>query len=231
MNKQVLLLVLFVSITLSVSGQVTVGHDSAPITGALLEIKNKNAGSTISSVDADNNVTSDQGGLGLPRVKLESKTSLSPFVTGSISNSEKYKRAGIMVYNLTESADEGLTKGTYTWNGERWRRIGQKFFYMPSFNLDISTVGANKTINLYEIYKKQFTKANNTEFVSSNTSLSAVPGLYASNELDYVVTGYTGKGTVITIKSISSTGIMTYDVHSSTAPADSYINIVLVVKD
>ncbi|SHF74194.1 hypothetical protein [Dysgonomonas macrotermitis] len=105
-----------------------------------------------------------------------------------------------------------------------------QWFYLPSFNLDLSTVTNGKTVNLYEVYSNQFTKSSNTKFVSNNAALTSIPDqpVYAVSQLDFAVTDY--DDTVIKVTSIDNNGIMTYDVLRTNASPDSYINIICIVK-
>jgi uncharacterized protein (TIGR02145 family) len=104
--------------------QVTIGLDKEPARAALLEIKTKQPPETTHSITDSVNVTSEEGGLLLPRVKLVSTTTLEPFIsTGdndwiTDKNSLKAKHAVLMVYNLTN--DEPLYPAVYTWDGQKW---------------------------------------------------------------------------------------------------------------
>jgi hypothetical protein len=204
-------------------GQVTIGSDLEPLSGVLLDIKSTN-GTTAGDA------TTTVGGLKLPRVSLNSETELTPFLSSSTSG-EKKDRAGLMVYNVSSTAP--FKPGVYVWDGAKWNVAGGgvKWFYMPSFNISVSSTGTS-SINLYEKYK-QFLKAGNQEWISSNSSLSGIPspdsgGLYAANQLDYVITYY--DPTVFNNIAINSSGLMTYNVLSTTTTSATYFNIIFVVK-
>jgi hypothetical protein len=248
-------------ITLDANAQVTIGSNNQPQKGVLLELKTKDSDVTnLNVVTDDENETVDEngGGLVLPRVKLQNRTLLEPFirVTSSewISNAAHLKEthAGMMVYNINDNKltatndDEKFELGLYVWNGSKWAKLTEgtvdelnsnenRFFYMPSFNIELSAIGTDYTCNLYEQYQKQFTAdlGTNPVFRSSNPSIEFIPSynsndLYDPTELDYVVTYY--DNTVINITNISASGIMTYDVLSTNLTANSFINIVLVVR-
>ena len=221
--------------------QVTIGNNSAPARAALLELKDRDPNPT--SVTDDTNITSTVGGLLLPRVKLVAVNTLEPFIATAstdwtnLSLKTREKHAGLLVYNLqVDTAPNGFKQGVYEWDGEKWRIVlstaqsvqTQNFFYMPSFNLPTTTVANGVTFDLYAEYESQFKQAGNTNFVSSNPVMAEVPSIYDRAQLDYVVTDY--DNTVITVNSISATGVMNYDVLSVNPPLNSYINIIFVVK-
>jgi hypothetical protein len=87
--------------------QVTIGSNLAPLSGSLLDLKEKDSGGDESN---------SSKGLGLPRVALSKQLTLT---IDDDSRGERY--VGQLVYNITEN-DE-LTKGTYYWNGTRWNKI------------------------------------------------------------------------------------------------------------
>lgn len=121
--------------------------------------------------------------------------------------------------------------GYYYFDGNIWQPFDYtpEFLYLPSFNLPLPSVGAGKTYDLYtNVYKYQFTKAGNPTFVSSNTALTQIPVVYTPNQLDFVVTYY--DNTVIKVNSISSMGILNYDVLKIDPDDGAFINIVLVLK-
>lgn len=229
--------------------QVTVGSNNPPARAALLEIKNIEAKNPSSATDIKN-VTADQhgGGLGLPRVWLENKNTLEPFVPADAdwnSNKDgiKQKHAGLMVYNIYVSpdgaqADKTFSQGIYVWDGAKWDKMidgtAQRYFYMPSFTIKLEENNNPRTCDLYAEYKKQFTNdSNNPLFVSSNASLTRIPSpekqrLYAKGELDYAITYYDKN--VIDNVSIDADGVMTYDVVSLNTSVNSFVNIVFIVK-
>jgi len=92
--------------------QVTIGSDVAPSKAALLEVKTKAADG--------NNVTSDKGGILLPRVELQRLNSLLPFIADADLTVEDQKHAGLMVYNITAVPAENIVRGFYVWDGSQW---------------------------------------------------------------------------------------------------------------
>ncbi|MDH6317746.1 hypothetical protein M2459_003507, partial [Parabacteroides sp. PF5-5] len=145
--------------------------------------------------------------------------------------------------NLTTTSP--FKKGIYVWDGEKWTEAaegadsgsggGKKWFYMPAFNLPMTSVGTGKTFNLYTEYQKQFTQSlNTTLYKTSNSSVTTVPApeigtLYTPTQLDYVVVNY--DASVITVNSISPTGLMTYEVLDTDPSPTSFMTIVFVVKE
>ncbi|MDR2498309.1 MAG: hypothetical protein LBD28_02590 [Tannerellaceae bacterium] len=105
--------------------QMTVGLDSPPQRAALLELKSQDPAANPASTNDPANVTSNQGGLMLPRVMLIDTATLEPFIDVNspdwIDNQRtkiKETHAGLTVYNLTNNSM--FAPGYYTWNGSRW---------------------------------------------------------------------------------------------------------------
>lgn len=211
---------LLLTFGMTLSAQVTVGSEVDPEKAALLDIKSQEA-TTLGGV------TSNKGGLLLPRVALENKGSLSPFLNASDADYQNQMKShtGLMVYNLTNNA--GLERGIYVWNGQQWVRSGRganvDFFYMPSIPIEASAVGAQQPINLYDIYKAQFTNPK----VMSQGAPSSIPVFQSAADLYYYITDY--DTSVFENITISEDGIMNYEVKSS-AGSSSFINIVFVIK-
>lgn len=106
--------------------------------------------------------------------------------------------------------------------------LSGKFFYLPSFDLDISSIG-DKEKNLYtDVYVKQFTRSGNSNFISSGeNTIAQVSTILDADRLDFIVTDYSSD--VIKINSISAAGLMDYEVLTVNG-AGAYVNIVLRVK-
>lgn len=100
-----------------------------------------------------------------------------------------------------------------------------RFFYMPSIVFDTTTTGTAQTKDLYTLYKNQF--SNVPTNARSASAPATIPFFPNATDLYYYVTGY--DATVFKINSISSTGVLNYDVLSNATSA-SFINIVFVVK-
>lgn len=157
-----------------------------------------------------------------------------------ISKDTQYSadQTGALVYitdinGVSTNKTQNIThSGYYYFDGTIWQyadKVGQ-YFYLPTFDLPTTTVGTGYTFDLYtDVYKKQFTKAGNTSYQTSNNTLTNLPvGRYAANELDYVITYYDTD--VIKVNSISNTGVVNYDVKSTSLGPKSFINVVLITK-
>ncbi len=247
--KVVFLCIALTSLYGGVNAQVTIGMDAEPVKGALLQLKNLDPQNPAGVTDPSNITVDDKGGgLLLPRVILEDRTTLQPFFTKAESDANagkiKEKHTGLTVYNIkviTDPSDSNKTfrQGMYVWDGSKWTEVGQgsataaaqKYFYIPSFNIDLT--GAPEC-NLYDMYAYQFTKSGNGTFVSSNNAISRVPSpsdtkLYARTELDYVITYYDTN--VITNVNVDATGKMTWTKVAGAIPGpDSFVNVVFIVK-
>ena len=211
-KKQLWALILFVAalfFTLPVAAQVTIGSEQIPEKNALLDLR-ENTTDSLSSK-----------GLLLPRVELASTTDTTPL--------DAHVK-GMFVYNTATAGD--VTPGIYYNDGTKWMKVGEdqkKWFYMPSFNLPVTTtVGEEAHFDLYAEYAKQFTASGNSQFVSSNTGAANVEAPYAADELEYYVTAYSSG--VVQINSISSTGDMTYTMLTADIPEGSFINVIFKVK-
>jgi hypothetical protein len=247
--KAIILIAVLVVSGQNVSAQVTIGSSTAPQKGVLLDLKTIDANNPSNVTDLTNQtVDASSGGLGLPRVRLYDRYTLDPFVSSQSaewSSVNKLTYAGLVVYNINVSdstekqANKIFSLGLYVWNGSEWTKIvdgknEKKFFYMPSFNIELTQTGSD-SYNLYNEYVKQFTKDNNDTFVSSNTDVNFVNipthesgRLYTYDELDFVVTYY--DKSIMIIDSIATNGKMYYTVSNLNLTANSFINVVLVVK-
>ncbi|MDY8138779.1 hypothetical protein [Aquimarina sp. 2201CG5-10] len=107
-----------------------------------------------------------------------------------------------------------------------------RIFYPPSIAIDASTIGNNRTVDLYQEYITQF----GTPTAASNGAPAAIP-TYSRSELYYYVTfadpvvfgppanisiGGTGDG--------ANEGVMTYDIIATPPDFNTLINVVFVVK-
>ncbi|SHG02799.1 hypothetical protein SAMN05444362_1144 [Dysgonomonas macrotermitis] len=132
---------------------------------------------------------------------------------------------------LTTKTAKITIPGYYYFDGSIWQPMDYtpEFLYLPSFNLPVTAIATGVTYDLYtNVYKLQFTKAGNSNFVSSNSSLAQIPTLYTASQLDFVVTYY--DNTIIKVNSVSAAGVLNYDVLNTNPDNNSFINIVLVVK-
>jgi hypothetical protein len=252
--KTTIVFAVLIITSLNVKAQVTIGSLNEPQKGILLELKTVEVTNPTSLTDPDNEtVDATGGGLGLPRVRLIDRNTLDPFIDSNNgqewNDNAKLTHAGMVVYNIhvSDSTEKRANKifslGLYVWNGSEWSKIkdnknDKKFFYMPSFCIELTNPGSN-SFNLYAEYVKQFTKDSNpitNTFVSSNTDANFVNipthesgRLYTANELDFVVTYYDKN--IMTINSIDTNGLMNYTIDNlNNLSEKSFINVVLVVR-
>jgi hypothetical protein len=243
-SKQLVVVLLFMTVWSSyeAKAQVTIGSDNLPAKGALLELKNLEPSSNIQSVTDAGNITVDAngGGLGLPRVLLVDRKTLEPFISTAdsewASGTSKIKEhhAGLTVYNLTNDSLKNLRQGVYVWNGAQWSMMGgERYFYMPSFNIEVKENKKYK-FNLHKEYIRQFKKTDDNLFVSNNKELKTISSLengdlYASNELDYVITYY--DTAVMKKPEITYDGELSFEVtNMNEISAKTFFTILLVVK-
>ena len=212
-------LALFLIVLLTASNmqaQVTIGSQEVPDPNALLDLK-ENVGGTATK------------GLLLPRVALDSLSSFTPMAAHV---------AGMVVYNTATSASSvtvsnSVSPGFYYNTGTRWEKLMWGYvnwFYMPSIAIstnDLTPAGPDETIDLYAEYKKQFDGTQSTTATRSVGAPAVIPYIPAASDLYYYVTDY--DNTVLSITSISATGVMAYRVIGAATDC-SYINIVFVLK-
>lgn len=115
----ILLNLILLTLHIDLQAQVTIGSGIPPVKAALLDIKNQ---------EADNdNITSNSGGIVLPRVKLVNTDTLEPFILTTdpewtADNSKTRKiHTGLMVYNLNATSGGFQKEGVYIWDGDAWQ--------------------------------------------------------------------------------------------------------------
>jgi hypothetical protein len=96
------------------NSQVTIGSLIEPAKGALLDLKEHEP-------DQDN-ATANKGLL-LPRVELEHINEFT-LITNPTTE-QKANHTGLLVYNLTVDESKSLERGTYQWDGNKWKRINR----------------------------------------------------------------------------------------------------------
>ncbi|MCW3159893.1 hypothetical protein [Chryseobacterium oryctis] len=156
-------------------------------------------------------ITSDSKGVLLPRINN----------TASIQK----PATGLIIF---DTAKKCLSQNIGTPTTPDWICLSpyvSKFFYMPSVVFDTSNISTGQTKDLYTLYKNQF--YNIPSNARSTSAPASIPFFPRASDLHYYVTGY--DSSVFKIRSISDTGVLTYDVLSAATPA-SFINIVFVVK-
>lgn len=130
--KILLLLVTILAVSPAIHAQVTIGTGEEPISGALLQLKDKN-----NVPDSTHNAYK---GLALPRVTLSEKKELYPMFLADPDNPASGPNSdyaanklildkthtGLIVYNLVEDDDKELCLGLNQWDGEKWNCFQQK---------------------------------------------------------------------------------------------------------
>lgn len=97
------------------------------------------------------------------------------------------------------------------------------YLYMPPISIDVVPNDKNKTLDLYNIYKEQFS----TPIISSSGKGIEV---FNVDELNYIV--IYADPEVYTNLRISQTGILNYDVKATAVPTgNTFITVVLQVKE
>ncbi len=133
----ILLLIIVMGLTQATQAQVTIGSNHQPEKAALLDMKEY--------ADKTGGITADKGGVILPRVNLEKKHQLYPFIREDGYDptnfddpnynpdddtnyaAEKLAHKGLTVYNLAEDEEiEDLCFGLNLWDGEKWNCFQEK---------------------------------------------------------------------------------------------------------
>ncbi|WP_281755737.1 hypothetical protein [Neptunitalea chrysea] len=167
-------------------------------------------GTTNPDTSAALDITSIDSGLLVPRMTNNEKLNISSPATG------------LLVYDTDNSC---LSQNVGTASSPDWVCLTQaatRFFYLPSMNIDVSSTGTGRTVDLYNEYKSQFS----SPLVSSSGASGSIP-YFGATELEYYVTAY--DTSVLENLSIDANGVMTYDVIDSASEC-SFINVVLVIK-
>ncbi|PXV69293.1 uncharacterized protein (TIGR02145 family) [Dysgonomonas alginatilytica] len=102
----------------SLYSQVTIGSHLPAVSGALLEIKEKN-------IESGNLATSTRGFM-MPRVALSSLKDLYPMLSGTEGDYSTLKitHVGLMVYNTNSCGP--VPMGLNVWDGSQWQHLGQE---------------------------------------------------------------------------------------------------------
>ena len=140
-------------------------------------------------------------------------------------------KSGTLVYSTASSTDKADVTdiGYWFWKNttEKWEPIttnAPKFFYSPSIPIitDVANPDFGK-IDLYTNYKDQFSNP----MASSVGSTGSIP-FYSNTQLEYYVTWY--DNTIFKNVTISSTGMLTYELVGAAPSNSTYMNVVFVVK-
>ncbi|MDR0843882.1 MAG: hypothetical protein LBN71_01560, partial [Tannerella sp.] len=159
MKKLVYFTMFFLAVIFTANGQVTIGSEEAPDDNALLDLKQQPDSTSIK-------------GLLLPRVALQA-TNLAAPMSAHV--------AGMTVYNkaVAGTGEYRVSPGFYYNTGTKWERMYlgyTNWFYMPSIAINTSTSATNQHLDLYNLYKTQFS----APLVSSVGAPAAVPYIPAA---------------------------------------------------
>lgn len=241
MKYKIQLLSFFILTTGCLYGQVAVGTEKAREKAALLELSNPESNT--------DDATSIKGGMLLPRVVLVSLQTLEPFVSTTDAewmNAAKKEvimkeHTGLEVYNLTDNTV--MQPGTYVWNGTEWeplfkaltpRVLHQLVLPFPAFNLPLidpeHPESTRLKVDLYEKYVLNLRMSNFTTNMEEDVKTEFIHTHYfqTAEQLDYIVTHYDKD--IITIHSISNSGIMEYTVHNINPGPSSFLNIYVMMN-
>jgi len=135
-------------------------------------------------------------------------------VTVASTKTVNVKKAGYYYYDAAKGVWIAVASGNEDW------------FYMPSFNLPLDVT----SYNLYDEYVRQFTKAGNTQFFSSDGTAATVTdaGPHPVSDITFFVTAYSAN--VIMVTGIDPDGTLHYLPTSDVVPDGSFINIIFKVK-
>ena len=124
-NNIVIALLLIVGFAFSAKSQVTIGAQSPPLKGAILDLKQMNENS------GGYNSTS---GMMLTRVYLDRINNLTPILKDTDPEYDilKARYSGLIVYNVNTTSP--LEKGFFVWNGDRWNKASDSFLESISAN-------------------------------------------------------------------------------------------------
>jgi hypothetical protein len=136
-KAKLLLILLIVSVfVFQVKAQVTIGSNTLPNNGAILDVKN------------NDNAINANGGINFPRVLITNftPTTDSDFAAsiGATNSWDRQKHTGLMVYNT------GTPVGLHIWNGTRWIAVGGGT--VSPWNLSgTSNAATSNTDNIYQM--------------------------------------------------------------------------------
>lgn len=119
MKKQFCAHVFMLLVSLSLTGQVTIGSSKAPLEGTLLMLDDGTTGS------AGENA---QKGLSMPRVELQAYNILKMGVDAEDLTPLSAEHIGLLVYNTNKKFNEcdpnSIPSGLHVWDGAKWVGIG-----------------------------------------------------------------------------------------------------------
>ena len=145
LQRVALISVLLIS-TIGVKSQVTIGSNTKPMEGALLELKEE---------DNDTGGADSERGILLPRVELKVLRPDVGKLSESIGNTglwDEDMHTGLLVYNVASKIDACSTaiyEGLYVWKGSFWEPMNKKVSNKPGTDIPLTTTDEYKGANSY----------------------------------------------------------------------------------
>jgi len=200
--------------------QVTIGSNDKP--NSTLDVRGQG------------NVATSHDGIIAPRLTGDQLASKDPSAYGADQDGAiVYVTAAASVSNRTGKVINVKAPGYYYYDyaDNVWEEIAQfqsqsqsqsGWFYMPPSLIDTDP-GIGKTIDLFATYNASITNS----IKSGSTDFSTIEPILTATDYDYYILGY--DATLFANISLSTTGIMTYDVIGR-ATNESYITIAFAKK-
>lgn len=149
-------LICSVSIIYSMNAQVTIGSHLKPRSGALLDLRQREA--------ANSSDANSSKGLLLPRVELSEISELKPMYSyadaeNTPSENNLLEHTGLTVYNINTTEKDpsicpsGIISGIYTWDGRQWVPLNNNGGIFPNRSKDVSALVDNRDPNNPETYR------------------------------------------------------------------------------
>lgn len=214
-----------------IQAQVTIGLNTEPVIGALLQLKEK---------DINGNIANSEKGLMMPRVALNQKEYTGSNLAMTINYSDTYinwdinKHIGLTVYNVTHRPTDGLCRGLYTWTGEAWEKLGKQCDGYTgggtggsSSSLSLNLNGGDQNLNLQFPSGKKPTVIN-----PENVGVTWAPGtlnpyVNTSNSGSYPPVSFETLPTIST----SGTGVGTIPIKPAPIPQYEIDNSPFITKE
>lgn len=178
-----MLCIAFLFICMQTKAQVTVGFNSPPRSGSLLDLKQN-----------DNQDTNSSKGLLLPRVALEDVVKMGPCIQSDLAQeADKQSHIGLTVFNVTDSISVGLCPGVYVWMGDTWLRLPEacesaidpELLYSPNCYI-VSPGQVSEEIPVAKAYLVSESRSDMTELNTSGKVSVNVLWQDAQNLIDKV---------------------------------------------
>lgn len=162
-------------------------------------------------------VSTDKGVL-IPRMTTLQRTAIAtPAHSLLVYDTDKK----VIMQNIGDTA-------TPNWVPLTMQDPRKSFFYMPSVSIDASEVATNKTLDLYDVYKRQFSATDPTTFKASQNAPTTIPYFPNRTDLHYYITLF--DNTIIQINSLDANGVLNYNILRE-SDYDSFMNVVFTLNE